>query len=96
MKFKVDENLPIEIAALLRAANHHAVTVSEERLAGEQDPRIFETCLREGRALVTLDLDFADLRVYPPHRSPGIIVLRVRRQVVLHPAGRPAERLPPP
>jgi predicted nuclease of predicted toxin-antitoxin system len=26
--------------------------------------------------LLTLDLDFADIRTYPPAESPGIIVLR--------------------
>ena len=36
-------------------------------------------CQREGRAVVTLDLDFADLRAYPPSDYAGIIVLRLAR-----------------
>ena len=41
-------------------------------------------CRVEGRALVTLDTDFADLRTYPPGRTAGIIVLRLRRQDRAH------------
>lgn len=31
------------------------------------------------RAIVTLDLDFADIRAYPPSDYAGIIVLRLAR-----------------
>jgi hypothetical protein len=30
--------------------------------------------------LITLDTDFADIRVYPPAQFPGLIVLRLHRQ----------------
>jgi hypothetical protein len=30
--------------------------------------------------LITLDVDFADIRAYPPADFPGLIVLRLRRQ----------------
>ena len=60
MQFKVDENLPIEVAELLKKAGHDATTVVEQRLGGEADAEIASVCQREGRALVTLDTDFAD------------------------------------
>jgi len=34
MRFKIDENLPAELAELLRSRSHDAVTVAEERLKG--------------------------------------------------------------
>jgi len=80
MKFKIDENLPLEIAELLWTVGYDALTVIEQELRGEGDALISETCLREGRVLVTLDLDFADVRVYPPQQFPGFMVLRVRQQ----------------
>ncbi len=40
MKFKIDENLPAEIAVDLRAAGHQADTVSDEGLTGAVDPAI--------------------------------------------------------
>ena len=66
MRFKVDENLPIEIAKLLRDAGHDALTVQEQRLGGGSDPDIAAVCKEENRALVTLDVDFGDIRSYPP------------------------------
>jgi predicted nuclease of predicted toxin-antitoxin system len=80
LKFKIDENLPIEITDLLCADTHDAMTVTEQGLGGEPDRRIAEVCQGEGRTLVTLDLDFANMRAYPPRLFPGLIVLRLRRQ----------------
>jgi predicted nuclease of predicted toxin-antitoxin system len=80
MKFKIDENLPIEIAELLQAAGYDAITVVAQKLGGESDPVIAEVCRQENRILVTVDLDFADIQTYPPQDFPGIIVLRVNRQ----------------
>ena len=34
MRFKIDENLPVEAAELLRQAGHDAVTVLEQHLGG--------------------------------------------------------------
>lgn len=80
MKFKVDENLPVEAADLLRGAGYDASTVIEEHLGGKPDPEIASICQREGRAPVTLDMDFADIRTYPPETFCGLIVLHLRRQ----------------
>lgn len=80
MKFKLDENLPIEAAEALRQAGHEAVTIGEQGLGGGSDSAVAQVCQQEGRALVTLDLDFADIRVYPPQDYPGLVVLRLRRQ----------------
>lgn len=80
MRFKVDENLPVEVAQVLREAGHEATTVLDQHLSGSADPMIAAVCQQEGRTLVTLDLDFADIRTYPPADYPGVLVLRLRRQ----------------
>jgi predicted nuclease of predicted toxin-antitoxin system len=80
MKFKIDENLPVEIAAALREAGHDAMTVVEQGLGGRVDARIAEVCRGETRALVTLDLDFSNVQAYPPRDYAGLVVLRVTRQ----------------
>ena len=80
MKFKVDENLPIEVAELFNQAGYEAETVHDENLVGEVDQKLAETCQLERRAIITLDMDFADIRAYPPKQYPGIIVLRLKRQ----------------
>jgi predicted nuclease of predicted toxin-antitoxin system len=80
MKFKIDENLPVEIADLLRSDHYDAMTVMDQELVGAKDQFIAEVCLQEGRILITLDLDFADIYTYPLHKYPGFIVFRVHRQ----------------
>ena len=80
MRFKVDENLPVEAAEMLRQSGHDAVTVLEQRLGGSGDAGPATLCQQEGRALVTLDMDFADIRAYPPADYPGTIVLRLGQQ----------------
>jgi len=80
MKFKTDENLPMEVAELLRNAGYEALTVWDQSLEGSYDQDIAQICRREERILVTLDLDFSDLRAYPPTSYPGLIVLRLQRQ----------------
>jgi len=83
---KLDENVPTEAAELLRAAGGSCDTVHDEGLAGAEDPKIAEACQVEARVLFTLDLDFADIRAYPPKEYVGIVVFRPgepsRRQVL--------------
>ena len=80
MRFKFDENLPAELGALLHHAGHEAHSVHDEHLSGADDPTIAKVCQVEQRILITLDLDFADLKHYPPQEYCGIIVLRLARQ----------------
>lgn len=79
LKFKVDENLPVEVAALLEEVGHDALTVPEQKMGGQPDLNVAAVCQQEARAVVTLDLDFADIRAYPPADYAGIIVLRLAR-----------------
>jgi predicted nuclease of predicted toxin-antitoxin system len=62
MNFKVDENLPVEIAELFRSSGHSAHTVSDEDLTGATDAALRAVCQKEMRHFVTRDLDFADVR----------------------------------
>jgi predicted nuclease of predicted toxin-antitoxin system len=82
MKFKTDENMPLEAAADLRQAGHDALTVADQGLGGQPDPLIADVCRREGRAMLTLDLDFSDIRVYPPGEYAGTIVFRPAVQTI--------------
>jgi predicted nuclease of predicted toxin-antitoxin system len=84
VQFKIDENLPPESAALLRNNGHDALTVWAQRLQGHSDTQIISVCQDEQRTLVTLDLDFADIRAYPPDHYAGIIVMRLSSQSRSH------------
>ena len=78
--FKLDESLPVEAAQLLRGSGHDAMTVLEQSLGGRADGDIAAHCLDEQRAIVTFDLDFGNIRAYPPGDYFGIIVLRLKSQ----------------
>ena len=80
MDFKLDENLPVEVAELLVQAGHTATTVIDEGLGGRPDADVATVAQREQRVVVTLDVGFADVRTYPPRQHAGLIVLRLRRQ----------------
>lgn len=79
MKFKLDENLGSRWLPLFHNAGHGADTLVQERLSGAADQTVFETCLRERRCLVSLDLDFADVLRFPPHQTQGVALLRPPR-----------------
>ncbi len=76
MRFKLDENLPLDALEIFRTSGFGAASVVDEGLQGTEDPRLQAACREEDRVLVTLDLDFGDIRAYPPADSPGVIVLR--------------------
>ena len=80
MRFKLDENLPIQFKRLFTESGHDAATVIDEGIGGVTDGELASVCLAEERVLVTQDLDFADIRTYPPPKHPGIIVFRLATQ----------------
>ena len=77
MRFKLDENLPVQLKALLTESGHDAATVADQGLSGKPDLEIATACIAEQRVLITLDLDFADIRAYPPGKHSGIVVFRL-------------------
>jgi len=80
MQFKLNENLPIEMSALLKEHSHDADTVKDESLCGAPDSRLISLCQEERRALITLDMGFTNIRNYPPEDYHGLIVLRLAKQ----------------
>ena len=76
MKFKLDENLGLSCAQLFVDAGHECSTVLSQGLAGSGDSALIVHCRTEDRALVTLDLDFANPLLFKPSANCGIAVLR--------------------
>ncbi|GAC1689514.1 MAG: DUF5615 family PIN-like protein [Candidatus Acidiferrum sp.] len=80
MKFKIDENLPSEFAAILQGAGFEADTVADEDLSGAADALLARHVRANHRVLITLDMDFANIQSYPPATHAGIVVLRPHSQ----------------
>lgn len=78
MKFKLDENVPVELLDDLLRADHDASTLPDEHLQGLKDPPLMERLRAEGRIVITLDKGLADIRRFPPREYPGVVLLRPR------------------
>jgi predicted nuclease of predicted toxin-antitoxin system len=78
VKIKLDENLSRYLMGPLSQLGHEVSTALEEGLVGKIDTEIGAAAKSEDRIIFTLDVDFADLRKFPPGSHPGIILFRPR------------------
>jgi len=77
VKLFLDENLSPLHASELRTEGHDAVAVVEVGLSGMTDERVLRFAVENGRVLVTLDADFANVTRFPPERTLGVVRLKV-------------------
>jgi len=75
VEFLIDASLPKSVAAAIAAADHRASRVSGSPLADAPDERIASHARSNGMALITRDVDFADVRRFPPSDFHGIVVV---------------------
>jgi predicted nuclease of predicted toxin-antitoxin system len=75
---KLDEHLGKAHLQLLREGSYDADSVLGERLAGSSDEVLWSRVVADGRFLITLDLDFSDVRRFRPGTHPGILLVRAR------------------
>lgn len=75
-RLKLDENLSRHLKPILTSFGHDVETVEDEGLLGKLDPVIASAASTETRMLLTLDVEFADLRKYPPGSHSGIVLFR--------------------
>jgi predicted nuclease of predicted toxin-antitoxin system len=78
VKLKLDANLGTRGHQLLIDAGHDVSTAAIQGLAYSTDATLIATCAAEGRALFTLDTDFANAMRYPPSAYAGIVVVRTQ------------------
>ncbi|HEV1284249.1 MAG TPA: DUF5615 family PIN-like protein [Bryobacteraceae bacterium] len=76
MKFKVDENLPIELGDELRSLGHSGDTVADEGLTGVGDPAVVAAAHAEQRIVLTLDKGIADITRFPTYAHSGVVLFR--------------------
>ncbi|MEA2615726.1 MAG: hypothetical protein QOE72_1509 [Chloroflexota bacterium] len=77
MRLKLDENLGRRTARIFAKAGHDVATAAGQGLSGFTDADLLAVCVAEGRALITLDPDFANPLRFDPVSTAGIAVLRV-------------------
>ncbi|MBM3119793.1 MAG: hypothetical protein FJ006_09680 [Chloroflexi bacterium] len=78
LKLLLDENIPPQAATELRQLGYDVLHLRDTGLRGCKDSELVAFAHDNGRCLVTLDADFADLRYYPPGSHNGIIRLKLK------------------
>jgi predicted nuclease of predicted toxin-antitoxin system len=71
-EFLLDENVRSEVKEFLEARGYRARYVPKGSTNGE-----VASMAREGRVLLTHDLDFSNPLLYPPREFFGIVVIRI-------------------
>ena len=92
MRFLIDANLPRAAIVVCQKFGHQVEFARDIGLAAASDAQIAERARENGAALLTRDLDFADVRRYPPDQYPGIVVLRLPDTTVAQEIVRVLER----
>lgn len=73
MKFLIDENIGLEVTEFLSAEGHDAKRVPP----GIKNGEVIKLALNEKRILVTSDVHFSNILMYPPHKFCGIIRFKI-------------------
>ena len=77
MKLILNENLSPVHAVELRSLGYDACAVVEVGLSGAIDEEIRRFACDEGRILVTLDADFANVMRFPPQQTQEVVRLTI-------------------
>jgi predicted nuclease of predicted toxin-antitoxin system len=76
LKFLVDMPLPPGLATHLRNSGHEAVHAGEIGMHRSLDAEILATATRDGRIVVTADLDFPRLSMLAEYATASVILFR--------------------
>jgi predicted nuclease of predicted toxin-antitoxin system len=89
MRFLIDANLPRSAVGLLVGFGHEVDFARDIGLASAPDEQI---AIRAQETSAMRDMDFADIRRYPPSQYAGIVVLRLPDDAVAQEIVRVIER----
>lgn len=76
-KFFLDANIPYSALQLFKQLNLEAVHARDVGLSRSSDKEIMDYAVNIKGVLVTKDLEFANIRIFPIRMHYGIIVLRL-------------------
>lgn len=76
MRFLVDMPVSPGIARWLAEKGHDAVHASDIGLQKTKDKEILEEARKQGRVIITADLDFPQLIALSRSKDPGVILFR--------------------
>jgi predicted nuclease of predicted toxin-antitoxin system len=73
LKLLIDENIRSEVFSFLIDAGYDVKKLP----AGVSDAEVAKCASKESRIIITHDLDFSNIFIYPPQDYSGIVVVRI-------------------
>jgi predicted nuclease of predicted toxin-antitoxin system len=73
MRLLIDENVRSDIHVFLKSCGHDILSVTP----GAQDLEIAQLAKKTKRIIITHDMHFADILMYPPEEYSGIIRIKI-------------------
>ena len=80
MSILLDQCVPVKFLRYLRDWGYEATLMSEHIQVDAPDEDVIALAQRLDAALLTVDMDFSNILIYPPDQYAGIIVMRFRVQ----------------
>lgn len=80
MRFFIDADLPRSTADLLRQYGYEAVDARDVGLADAKDSAIARYAQQHELCLLSGDIGFSNIQIYPPKHYPGLVVLKLPRK----------------
>src|SRR6266496_3107051 len=78
MRFLLDMNLPPASGDRLRVEGHDAIHALDAGFSNLSDHDLFERAAKDGRIVVTFDLDFGEIGGAADRSASGVVLLRLR------------------
>lgn len=80
MRFLADMGVSSSLCEELRRRGHDAIHLREIGLQCLPDDEILNLALKQGRVILTFDLDFGDLLAAGGHSLPSVVIFRLQDQ----------------
>jgi predicted nuclease of predicted toxin-antitoxin system len=77
MRFLADMGVSLRVVEWLRSFSHDVIHLRDEGLQTLPNGEIFQKALREGRIVLTFDLDFGEIVAASGARSVSVILFRL-------------------
>ena len=84
MRFLADMGVDLRVAEWLRRNGHHVVHLRDEGLPRMPNGEIFAKAVKEGRVILTFDLDFGEIAALSGGRKASVVVFRLHNTRTPH------------
>ena len=83
MQLFADESTPYNLIQHFINSGIEVITVKEKGFSGAEDEKVLKFAVDNKLILLTADLDFGNILLYPPAKHLGVIVIRYSPKVTI-------------